>query len=628
MIESLFGEMTVLGFLSVFTFVISKMHFFPELSKRLFGEEEEEQLLEIFEFVHYTLFFVMIFFVIQVLGLEKQGIETMAQWEEMDRASQDKEYMKAIRERYDSGTIKITSSFRSALSAVSSASAYLPLLRNVKRELLEDQLMFHTLRKEFIMDRSNKPPFHPRNDSNGLSDDFRFGSYLSVCLGNTLAHIVEVEEFTWVFFAAVAVFAFTIFIASGDNMVVLAWVWVALGWSALVFNINFEKHLAQVRAAFASLPKRGSILKGDLDEKDVSNGESTYLIPLRGSDNGYDDLLPNWCKIDMDDYMDRKRSWFNKILNGPGIPERHQTLFWFEKKGPHFCMLIVQINLVFTGVYSAMLLLTFFGSMYDEASTAHFASFVVAAVLPVMVIMGNKKHLVALMAQVTCIGMFRRHPVISDVIREEKTHRAIRTFVVLCKMNHFAERGDWNHHKVKKRRSSIGGGIVHYSKSFDKLEISEISKTFDTFDRSGDGQISTAEFEALMKKMGIPLEAETLHNMIAMFDTDGDGEVSKEEFLQWYADSMKEDDLSTKQKAHFLFRVFDNEGSGKITIAEFKDTLDALDIGFTFDEISDIVRELDHDGNGTIGEHEFEDLLLKYYPKELYYEIHQQMKAR
>ena len=51
-IDSMFGEMTILGFLSVVTFCITKTGYFEYLSKKLFGAEEEEALLELFEFVH------------------------------------------------------------------------------------------------------------------------------------------------------------------------------------------------------------------------------------------------------------------------------------------------------------------------------------------------------------------------------------------------------------------------------------------------------------------------------------------------------------------------------------------------------------------------------------------------
>lgn len=57
LVDKLFGEMTVLGFLSVVTFAVTKAGWFSALSEIFFGDEEE--LLEIFEFVHFTIFFIV-----------------------------------------------------------------------------------------------------------------------------------------------------------------------------------------------------------------------------------------------------------------------------------------------------------------------------------------------------------------------------------------------------------------------------------------------------------------------------------------------------------------------------------------------------------------------------------------
>lgn len=48
-LEKLFGELTILGFLSMVTFMVSKTGLFEQLSEKIF--EEENELLEYFEYV-------------------------------------------------------------------------------------------------------------------------------------------------------------------------------------------------------------------------------------------------------------------------------------------------------------------------------------------------------------------------------------------------------------------------------------------------------------------------------------------------------------------------------------------------------------------------------------------------
>eukprot|EP00957_Ditylum_brightwellii_P119938 9153258-Ditylum_brightwellii.AAC.1 len=74
-----------------------------------------------------------------------------------------------------------------------------------------------------------------------------------------------------------------------------------------------------------------------------------------------------------------------------------------------------------------------------------------------------------------------------------------------------------------------------------------------------------------------------------------------------------EDEVSAEE----LFLLFDVNGSGDVTIGEFKTSLDAFNMAFTVDEIGELVMELDEDGNGMIGEEEFSDLLQKFYPNEI-----------
>ena len=71
----LFAEMTVLGFLSLLTFCISKLDVLDKLSAHIFGESEarEEYLESLLEQVHYVLFAVMCTYIIQIMTLVKFG---------------------------------------------------------------------------------------------------------------------------------------------------------------------------------------------------------------------------------------------------------------------------------------------------------------------------------------------------------------------------------------------------------------------------------------------------------------------------------------------------------------------------------------------------------------------------
>jgi hypothetical protein len=221
-IRSLFGEMTVLGFLSIFTFCVTKLGVFEQLSIQLFGEQEEEALLETFEFVHYLLFFIMVFFVCLVLLLVAEAKIIKERWWTMDRAARDDEYMDKLRQHANQNHASDTSSSWLYYCCKSLIPC---ILQSKKQRLMEDLLLFEGVRKEFLLERSVEPPFEPATDEHRVADDFNFGRYLSICLGHTLGHVVEVKIVTWAFFGLVTIFfyGFLIFVGNSAHVSIIVY---------------------------------------------------------------------------------------------------------------------------------------------------------------------------------------------------------------------------------------------------------------------------------------------------------------------------------------------------------------------------------------------------------------------
>jgi Ca2+-binding EF-hand superfamily protein len=195
-------------------------------------------------------------------------------------------------------------------------------------------------------------------------------------------------------------------------------------------------------------------------------------------------------------------------------------------------------------------------------------------------------------------------PVISTVTREAKTARLVNILVVLYK---------W--HRLVTGVANPRERGPHYSKSISKLGLNRILRIFKHFDLDGNGTLQGEEIKCIMAQIGLKLSNESLVVLMSELDENGDGEVSKEEFLQWYADHMVNCSLTTHQRAQFLFELFDKDKNGFISIGEFIDQLDRMSLGFTVDEIGDLVHELDEDGTGRIDPEEFVALLKKYYPE-------------
>ena len=142
--------------------------------------------------------------------------------------------------------------------------------------------------------------------------------------------------------------------------------------------------------------------------------------------------------------------------------------------------------------------------------------------------------------------------------------------------------------------------------SVDQLtadQIAEFKEAFSLFDKDGDGAITTKELGTVMRSLGQnPTEAE-LAQMIEEVDCDKNGTIDFPEFLTMMARKMKEVDGEEEIKE--AFKVFDKDGNGTISAAELRHVMTNLGEKLTDQEVDEMIREADVDGDGQINYEEF-----------------------
>ncbi|KAK4337176.1 hypothetical protein RND71_043492 [Anisodus tanguticus] len=95
-----------------------------------------------------------------------------------------------------------------------------------------------------------------------------------------------------------------------------------------------------------------------------------------------------------------------------------------------------------------------------------------------------------------------------------------------------------------------------------------------------------------------PTEAE-LQDMINEVDADGNGTIDFPEFLTMMARKMK--DTDSEEEIREAFRVFDKDGNGFISAAELRHVMTNLGEKLTDEEVDEMIREADIDGDGQDG---------------------------
>ncbi|GAB0497375.1 hypothetical protein I4F81_002976 [Pyropia yezoensis] len=133
--------------------------------------------------------------------------------------------------------------------------------------------------------------------------------------------------------------------------------------------------------------------------------------------------------------------------------------------------------------------------------------------------------------------------------------------------------------------------------------IREFKEAFALFDKDGDGTITSTELGAVMRSLGQQPTEAALKQMISEVDADGSGTIDFAEFLTLMSRKMK----SADSQAEILeaFKVFDKDGSGKISADELRQVMNNLGEKLSDEEVSEMIREADTNGDGEIDVKEF-----------------------
>jgi calmodulin len=151
--------------------------------------------------------------------------------------------------------------------------------------------------------------------------------------------------------------------------------------------------------------------------------------------------------------------------------------------------------------------------------------------------------------------------------------------------------------------------------SLTEEQVSEFKEAFDLFDKNADGRIPTKELGTIMRALGPNPSDSELQDMIDEVDADNTGSIDFTEFLTMMVRKTKETDSEEEIKE--AFKIFDRDDSGFISAADLRQVMTSLGEKLTDDEIDEMIRETDQDGDGRIGYNEFVQLMMgKDQPQE------------
>ena len=139
-------------------------------------------------------------------------------------------------------------------------------------------------------------------------------------------------------------------------------------------------------------------------------------------------------------------------------------------------------------------------------------------------------------------------------------------------------------------------------------QIAEFKEAFQMFDKDGDGSITAKELGTVMRSLGQNPSEDEIRQIIEEIDEDKSGTIDFKEFLALMARKMEDSDVEDDLLE--AFRVFDRDGNGRISSHEMRFVMLSSGEELSEQDIEDMIKEADVDGDGFIDYSEFVKIMM------------------
>ncbi|OON19564.1 cell division control protein 31 [Opisthorchis viverrini] len=137
----------------------------------------------------------------------------------------------------------------------------------------------------------------------------------------------------------------------------------------------------------------------------------------------------------------------------------------------------------------------------------------------------------------------------------------------------------------------------------------EIREAFDLFDTEKTGSIDVRELKVAMRALGFDPPREEIRKLLSEFDCDSKETIEFSDFSKMVALKMQNRDA--KDEILKAFRLFDDDGTGKISFKNLKRVAKELGETLTDEELQEMIDEADRNGDGEVDEEEFLRIMKK-----------------
>lgn len=141
-----------------------------------------------------------------------------------------------------------------------------------------------------------------------------------------------------------------------------------------------------------------------------------------------------------------------------------------------------------------------------------------------------------------------------------------------------------------------------------ETEIQECKDMFKHFDRNKNGTIDIDELQDVMLALWLNPTREEMEREMNRFAKDKK-ELTFDEFLDFMAEQESPEDAEQELRA--AFSQFDKNGDGTISVTELRERMIEMGCPMDDDQVAEMMKEADMDGNGVIDIDEFVAVMMQ-----------------
>ncbi|XP_076237925.1 centrin-3 [Calliopsis andreniformis] len=132
---------------------------------------------------------------------------------------------------------------------------------------------------------------------------------------------------------------------------------------------------------------------------------------------------------------------------------------------------------------------------------------------------------------------------------------------------------------------------------FGEDDKKRLEESFHLMDRDADGYLDYYEMKAALKALGFTVKKSFVLTMMRMYDKHSSNKISFADFN--YIVSEKLSKQKPSEEIKYVFKLFTNNSTNKITLDDLQKLNEKLDFNLTVEEMELMIKEFDLDQDGS-----------------------------